>query len=328
MLPSGPTEASLKGAPDGGHIACVVAEPFEPRGQVSFSNASETVTLESEVCAVKWLWLHKPTDNSSRLESGDYPYSDHMHGRKRLWEMRAQIVFKKPVDGNIFVGIELDQFHKKSALQRYLGESLKAALRHVTGGVYNSDGDDPQTTAGEAERPAIMFPLTLMDQLIITPEGEEPPDLTSALLPSLGMIRAQNRQAFKKAIQALHFQPGPTYTVGLWCISQFADAIQWTSPPRGPFPRIKFKDLEFHTPGYVVAYKLSDCDKQRRERRHLDSMKEYLFRMAFWGTGAPPAPERIRELVVRHTDDAPSACEEDREKLARDCCSCGVGVGV
>lgn len=324
VVPVAPRCLALDGAPKEGHIVCVVAEPFLPRGLVSFSNASSAVSLEGEVCSAKWLWVHKPTDNATKLESGQYPYSEHMHGRKRLWEMRWQMTFKKPIDGDLFIGIELDRFYKKSAVQRYLGESLKSAFKHASGGAYNSDGDDPERTCGELERPSIVFPLTLIDQLIVTPEGEQPPDLASPLLPNLGIRRAEDRKAFKKAIQALTLGPGATYTFCLWCISQFADGISWLSPSRGPFPTIKFSDIEFHTPGYAVAYKLKACDKNRRESRHLDSRKEYLFRMAFWGSEVPPAPQRVRELVSQpHEADKKPAM--GRRQRTSGCCCFGFG---
>merc|ERR1712050_728076 len=108
-----------------------------------------------------------------------------MHGRKRLWEMRFQMRFKHHVDQkDVFMGLEQDKYYWPGYCQYHLSLSFVSALRRVAGEVYQSIGQDPKAVEGEAERPVVAFPLWVLDQLIVTPAGEEPPNLNDSELPT------------------------------------------------------------------------------------------------------------------------------------------------
>lgn len=316
---------------------CVVAnaEPCVPRGLVSYSNAPKAQPFDSGLCSGSFIMLHRPTDDPKRFLSGDYPYSEHMHGRKRLWEFRVQITPREEVEGDFFIGCEQDQHYPIGRVQRCVGDSVISALRRAAGakGMHQSHGDDPATTEGECERPEIVFPLWVIDQLIVTPEGAQPPSLTDPNFDKLGQRKTDDRRAMAQTMTSLRFQPGTTYTLGFWCIAQFVDGIAWCSraPTWGLVPEVTLSELGTHAPCYVTLYAL----KPRRlwkgkvaanDSRHLDSRKSYLWRTALWSSYMPPKPERMQELVsggpheLHLASGAPHKGEKLRTKKARCCC--------
>ncbi|CAK0880918.1 unnamed protein product, partial [Prorocentrum cordatum] len=211
-------------AQEAGTLQFVLADPCGPSKEPFVSNALEARSFETDICSGKILVLHKPTTEPERLQSGDYPYASHMHGRKRTFEVRLQICFKsveKLRTHKVYFGAELDRFYKIGALELYFGRTINDMIKRCATGHYQSYGDDPDRVAGELERPCNVYPLWVMDQLEITPAGEKPPELASDQFPTLGMIKANDRKAMKKTIDELEFQVGVTYTFGFWCVSQF-----------------------------------------------------------------------------------------------------------
>jgi len=229
-----------------------------------------------------------------------------MHNRRRLWEHRIQFTMKRGVDGPIFFGVEQDRYQKVPWRQRAAAAPVVAALRKAAGGLYQSYGDDPQKTQGEAERPIVAFPLAMMDQFIFTPEGEAPPDLTDPKFPELGALKTNDRAGLRATLRALDFAPGPTFTFGFWCIAQFLDTLQWNAI-RTMLQPLSLLKLGIHPPGFITMYSLKQDDQHNPEHRHLDSKKVYLWRVAFWSSHMPPNASRARELMSgskkRHDED-------------------------
>jgi hypothetical protein len=315
-------------AEEAGTLQLVLADPCGPSREPFVSNALEARPFETDICSGKFLLLHKPTTEPERLQTGDYPYASHMHGRKRTFEVRLQICFKsveKLRTHKVYFGAELDRFYKIGALELYFGRTLNDMIKRVTTGHHQSYGDDPDRVAGELERPCNMYPLWVMDQLEVTPAGEKPPELNSDQFPTVGMIKANDRKAHRKNIDELEFQVGVTYTFGFWCVSQFADGIQWKASV-GPLDA-SLSALGTHPPAYLSMYCMKDREEWTdvqgsRDQRHLDSRKQYIFRAAFWSSLHPPLPQRIKELTSSRA--APER-EPEREpaaapKTARCCC--------
>merc|ERR1711920_829482 len=110
----------------------------------------------------------------------------------------------------------------------------------------------------------VAFPLWVLDQLIVTPEGEEAPSLDDPLLPTMGLTKANDRAGFKRAVEALVLEPGPTYTFCLWGVSRFADAINWRLAGVPMLPETRLTDVGIHPPIFLVFYKLNRCNDNER----------------------------------------------------------------
>jgi len=270
---------------------------FVPSAGLICANTLSAVKLDNENCSGNILPLHRPTWNKALDKSGNYPYGDHFKGRKRLWEMRMQFKFKKDATGLRF-GIELEEYVPLSAAAKKLMSITLAAMRQVAGSdLYHSPGDDPRTTPEPHEKPVFSMPLWAFDQFIFTPEGEEPPDLTDPAFSEFGSKRVDDRAAFIEEISQLELRQGPTYTFAFWGISQFLDDIKWEVTKVIPFKNIPFNTFCGAPPVHFVLYTLKD--EPTDERRHVQSRKDYFFRLAFWSSKHPPSRERLQRLLPR-----------------------------
>mmetsp|Transcript_780 Transcript_780/g.1122 ORF Transcript_780/g.1122 Transcript_780/m.1122 type:complete len:205 (-) Transcript_780:7-621(-) len=147
-----PSSATAEVDQDEPHVNIINAAPTWPRNVVYRSNPTQPCPFDSGACHGVFLAMHKPTHDQRLLASGNYPYADHMHGRKRLWEFRLQLHFRQRVEGPLFVGVEQLDYQKVRPAQMTTANILVRALQRATGGLYQSYGDDPETTQGELER--------------------------------------------------------------------------------------------------------------------------------------------------------------------------------
>ncbi|CAL1173791.1 unnamed protein product [Cladocopium goreaui] len=285
------------------HLVLTNASPCGPPGVSSRSDNVEPVEFDSGICHGSWFCVHKPTYEPDRMQSGKYPLAEHLHQRKRLWEWRLQLRFRDCVSADsVYFGCEQDRYYHVGTVERYISSSVISLLRHASAdNMYQTHGEDPASVRGEAERPTIAFPLWVMDQLIITEEGEEAPKLDDPDFSTYGIIRAQNRKGMQEALHGLEFKPGRTFTFGFWCIAQFVDAIGWRVPARGVIPEVKLNEIGTHPPIYVTMYLLRPQDQWtdvqgRRDTRHLDSRKIYIWRVSLWSSALPPPLERQKDL--------------------------------
>jgi len=298
---------SSGGDQDKGSMMYTTAEPCWPRSEIFSTSNPAVCEFDSGLCYGRYMVIHKPTHNLDLMRSGKYPYSEHLHGRKRNWELRLQLVFRKQSDGTIYVGSESllarnqdKDYVRNSFANRLVTSSLVGIVRRAVGNIYQTDGDDPAVAANrdkELERTSFMFPLGLVDQLHVTEEGEEPPNLTDPMFPKFGLVRATNRTQFRKTIAALKINPGTTYTLSYWSPAQFVDAVTWKCTGLGAISDVDLRNIGLLPPNAVVMYVLRDDET---ESRHLDSRKSYMFRMVLWPSYLPPSEEQMRELHDQH----------------------------
>jgi len=271
---------------------------FVPSAGSVIANPDQPYKNENERCFMKFLPMHRPTWNAALDKSGQYPFSEHFQGRKRLWEMRFQFVFKSDVNEVLRFGIELDEYVPLNAASKRLMNIAVSALRRVVGNdLYHSPGDDTKKSQGPHEKPVFTMPIWAFDQFIVTPEGEEPPDLMDPSFHEFGWKRADDRSDFIREISALKVKAGPTYTFAFWGISQFMDQINWKMTKVIPFSSIDFNLFCGAPPVHLVLYTLAEDEKG--ETRHLQSRKNYIFQLAFWSSKCPPKPARMQHLFAQ-----------------------------
>jgi len=263
------------------------ADPSGPRGIEFRSNADAPYPMETDCARGQFLFLHKPTGNPDLLKSGKYPYSDHMHHRKRTWEFRCQFTLKREIEGQLFVGLEMDEYPYLSWLADKSGMLIINSFRRLCPELYFSKGEDPKKAVGEIERRQIVFPFWALDQYVLTEEGDTPPDLCDPEFSRKGMIKTEDRRGFSKTMTELRLKPGPTYTFGMWGPARLIDVIGWHTSG---------KDLcssGVMPPCYITLYALKPAGT---ETRHLDSRKDFIIHCAYWSSLKPPKAARAREL--------------------------------
>jgi hypothetical protein len=294
---------------------------FVPTTGLLYSNAPEAFPFENAFAKGSFLPLHRPTFDKALDKSGKYPYGGHFGGKKRLWEMRLQFQTKVVPTEPMFFGIQLEEYVPLSFTATQAMSATVAALKKAVGkDVHHSPGDNPAKVSGEKERPTFVMPLWAFDQVIETPEGETPPDLTDPNMDKLGTKRTDNRSAFIKRFTDFRFKPGVTYTLCFWGISQWLDNIQWQL--QGIVPGgLHFNKFCGKPPVYVVLYTLkprmpaqNEEDSKKVDRRHLDSYKNYYLHMAFWSSQVMPPKRRAAELLQGAADQTGAEVELRKKK--------------
>lgn len=266
----------------------------EPDGKQSELRPS---SWENDLCQVKLLAMHRPTHDPDRMKAGDYPFSWHLGGRKRLWELRLQMRFKEIPKEPLFFALELSRFVEISGMTRQAQKALVSACQAVAD-CYHSNGDDPSTLlAGrEAEPPTFAMPLWAFDQFEVSTPGSEP-DLAGNL-EGVGMRRNDGAAAYvsslKKALAELSTER--VYTFCFWGVSQFLDCVRW-EVTGGILPGVTmdFDRLCGRPPVYFSVYALREAGA---EKRHLQSMKRTFFRISAWSSLHPPDKEGPSQSVT------------------------------
>lgn len=303
-------EAFLRrlGAPEHPHEEA----SFVPTFGLIVSNREGCDRFENDNCCGSFLSLHRATYDKQLDASGHYPYGKYFMGKKRLWEARVQLRFKRspPAQSDMFFGIELEQYVAMGRGSKRSMDMLVGMLKRVVGNqIYHSIGDDPRAVSGppgDLERPVFVMPLWAFDQFIVTPEGEAPPSLTDPTLPSMGSVRVKRVKEFQRELEELEFCVGPTYTFCFWGISQWLDKLNWQirMPLMSP---LDFNAFCGSPPVHVVIYTLKTLPGRDGERRHLQDRKRYFFHLAFWSSKSRPPAGRMRELLGLPAEPATDA---------------------
>lgn len=263
------------------------------------ANSSDAVASENQLASLKFLVMHRPTHDSVMEAAGTYPYSSHFAGRRRTWEVRVQVRFKSKPKGKVCFGLEMEfqPGQGKSLGVKQVQWMLLRAIRAAIGdGFYHSSGDDPSTTIGEVEPPSFIMPLWAVDQFIVSEEGEEP-DLSSDL-QGLGHLRANGTREYIDAMNSTMEDVSceKVYTFCFWCVSPFVDVINWELKGLWPGFRMDAAKLSGEPLLYVVAYDLA-YDQEKRCSRHVDSRKDYFFKVALWSALKPPSSELLKATL-------------------------------
>lgn len=312
-----------------------IVEPLRWRFQQNtqefgISSQPRVDSYENEACCTKVIFMHRPTHEPRRDKAGEYPFSWHLQGRRRLWEIRFQLRFKRLPDRPLFIGIELDHYVPVSGMLRQAQKVLISACRGIVGDCYHSSGDDPGRVDGEAEPPTFVMPLWAFDQFEVSYAGREP--ALDSDMEGRGMRRAEGVKEYIAAMKATlsNLAEDKVYTFCFWGISQFLDCMQW-EVCGGILPgvRLDFNKLCGAPPIYFSLYEL-DLDQEQSQsrwrssgadKRHLVSRKRYFLKAAVWSELRPPprngaAIEALQESPQSSAADEAALLEAIQAKTA------------
>jgi hypothetical protein len=291
---------------------------------IAHANVRHVETMENDLCIVKLHAMHRPTHEPSREATGDYPFAWHLLGRKRLWEIRMQIRFKRIPTGRMYFGCTLGHYIPVSAASRQVSKTLANICTKIIGDVYNSPGDDPSTIVGEAEPPTFVMPLWAFDQFIVSESGDEPDLLGN--LENLGYRRTDGLREYVSAMKDVteNLSTEKVYTLCSYGVSQFIDCIRWETCSVFPWLRTDMRNMCGKSPIYVSLYELPKEDGFGEDRRHLQSRKRTYVEVAMWSENKPPAQDVIERLfgpAVSRNADPTSKAAAVQSASALDCCT-------
>lgn len=272
---------------------------LDPPTGLHCSNSSEPIPFENDYARGCVILYNPPT-----VGGVDQWCKEYFKGKSRLWELRMQIQFKVPptADSDLCFGVELQQYVPLNAAVRRVQAMMNAAIKAAIGGLYQSNGDDPDTSTGEIERPCSVLPLWAFDQFIVTPQGQEAPKLNDPNFAELGQKRYKRISTFVEELDAVksQFDTVSTYTFASWGVSRFLDVINWRLLGIPVVTPIDFDKFAGCPPVYGVLYSLMPSSDDA-DSRHLQSRKHYYFRAAVWSSGRRPEKRRF-ELLTGSSD--------------------------
>eukprot|EP00929_Paragymnodinium_shiwhaense_P045948 TRINITY_DN23419_c0_g1_i1.p1 TRINITY_DN23419_c0_g1~~TRINITY_DN23419_c0_g1_i1.p1 ORF type:complete len:358 (+),score=108.36 TRINITY_DN23419_c0_g1_i1:105-1178(+) len=299
-------------------------DPFRWR----FPNSKEDLQISgtpridvfsNENCETKALILAKPTHDAAVEKAKRYPLSEHLDGKRRLWEIRLQMRFKQVPEGQLFFGIELGQYVSMSAVATQAQKGLVSACQAIVGDCYHSKGDNPKKVSGEPEPPTFVMPLWAFDQFHVAEPGSEP-DLASDL-SGVGMRRSDSVSNYIKEVKktVAELSTDKVYTFCFWGISQFLDIMKWEASIEvagGLMPSLTldFNNLCGSPPVFIGIYELPSA-KNGETVRHLKSLKKHFWRVAVWSALKPPADgdwaakEAAVPEPIRGADASPTSAD-------------------
>eukprot|EP00405_Crypthecodinium_cohnii_P027840 CAMPEP_0206516662 /NCGR_PEP_ID=MMETSP0324_2-20121206/63497_1 /ASSEMBLY_ACC=CAM_ASM_000836 /TAXON_ID=2866 /ORGANISM="Crypthecodinium cohnii, Strain Seligo" /LENGTH=437 /DNA_ID=CAMNT_0054009631 /DNA_START=187 /DNA_END=1501 /DNA_ORIENTATION=- len=268
-----------------------------PSNGVLRSNYATPTEGENDLAHTKYVVMVRPTHDRARDKAGDYPYSWHLHGRRRLWEVRVQLRFKVKPTSELYFGLEMLPGPKNtSQMVTKVQAVLLAAIGKTIGKeFYHTSGDDPATTTGEVEPPAFAMPFWAVDQFIVSPAGEEP-ELQSNL-EGKGIRRTDGMEAYVSYMrkELADISTEKVYTLCFWGVSQFLDVVNWQFKGLIPFVTLDMNAVCGTPPIYVEAYQLKG--NPPKGARHYNSQKDVFFKVAMWSTRANPDQNLLCDLL-------------------------------
>lgn len=281
---------------DSGIPARFTAMPSGPTAPIHlFANKH---TFETSLASATIMAMHKPTHQPDREKAGDYPFSWHLHGRKRTFEVRFQVRFKRAPHGQLFIAGVNNEYKPIGVAERALNSMIVSGVKKIAGEIHQTFGDNPAALAegSEVEEPMILMPLTFSDRFIESAVGHEPN--LSDDLSGFGVLRTNNTSAYRRHVEnaMAHISPDTVYTFCVWAPARFFDVVKYrVLPPVGG--HVEAELTLGGPPFHAGLVQLTDCENG--ETRLVPSRLTFLFRVALWSTLKPPAPKFFERTRAR-----------------------------
>lgn len=292
------------------------------------TNSSEPLEFETECFVGRCLFMHRPSWSFDNKDTGDtYPYKEHFHGRKRLWEWRLQGRFKRR-PGLLYAGIELEGYVKVSWGTRALMKGLVPLIRKAINcnQVHHELGNDYDVDL----RPTVVAPIWAFDNTLVHSHPLEAPSITTATLAT-GMGRKAAREYWETLWDGggpcWDEQPGgPTFTFSMWGVSPLIDLQAWVfrKLPLNFGRNLPMEPFCGRQPVHAVMYELEDGTTEHRQENKRYSwdvrmVPEYIWQSESMG----PCSPQHRSHASSIDDDVVSFCSafsncSDEELLQRE----------
>jgi len=269
-------------------------------------NSSRGVPVETDGFVGHALFLQAPPRGSQ--SSGNSPYHHHFFNRRRLWELRLQGRFRRKPEGDLFVGMILKDFNYNQRIARWSRTVARLGLKLTNWNFYFSWGDRCEAAElPDAELSHVSTGMAGMDQVIVTPAGQKPPQITDELHGEGYERKAMGTEPYKKVINSVveSINTTDTYTFCYWGPSQCVDALNWEFRFG---MNISMSDFLEEWPVHLAIYELPVGDV-----RHLESRKRYFLDIMFWSTRVACKEHLARYRIL----DAPDNMEEETIAFAQ-----------
>ncbi|CAJ1441806.1 unnamed protein product [Effrenium voratum] len=269
--------------------------------------------------------LHRPAWSYDDAEPQDlaqahYPYKEHFHGRKRLWEWRIQGRFKRR-PGVLYCGVELERYvpvnFTTRTLMRGIIPLVQGALqckqiRHEIG-----KENDPSF------RPTVVAPIWAADNTLIHEDPSAAPNIADISLPA-GYSRKAARHFWDEVWNgggpSFEVSGGPIFTFAIWGPAQLLDLRAWVfrKLPLMWGRSLSLEPFVGKQPVHAVIYELCGQDA---EAEHHQAHKAYVMDVrvmpeALWSSFAMgeetsslvPSPVDCENPLIKRSPSCDSFC--------------------
>lgn len=281
-----------------------------PRATHVPPNTPVPVPFDSPLFSGKILFINR--QRYAEKTGLGYPYKWHFQGRKRQWEYRIQGRFKRVPQGPLFVGFLPRGCDRKAPVTWQMKMLKKAGMNLHNYKSYVSFGDRGASAGPDSEVGHLVADMTAWDQIIVTPQGSSPPDITGAV-GGLGLVRKEmgleryRREVAEKVLKNLNTRD--VYTFQFWGVSQIVDTLGWKFK-FGRLPAVDmrtcFGDWPLHAVMYELDPELVAASNFAQDGKHLESLKRYYLDFMFWGSPAECGEVKNMYAFL----DAPAEFEE------------------
>jgi len=259
-----------------------------PTARQVLQNAPAPVPVKSANFEGHILWIQRLPENAPPEARGD-KWQSYFSRRQRKWELRLQGRFKKVPKGKLYAGIVLRDFNYNQAVAWHSkwAKGVGMSLMPMDD-AYAAWGDRCEAAKQpDAELSHLVSDMAGWDQIIVTPAGEEPPNI-SYPLQGKGMERKLlGTSHYTREVRTVidNFNTKDTYTFAFWGVSSVVDVAGWQF--KFPVPRgtIDMTNFFQEWPMHACLYELDDSTMTAKDTRHLESRKRYLFDLMFWNSG-------------------------------------------
>lgn len=242
------------------------------------ANPTKAVEFETDGFVGRCLFLHRPGSSFDNAETGEnYPYKQHFHGRKRLWEWRVQGRFKRRPKV-LYVGIELEEYVAVTWATRALMKGMLPLIQRALQCklVHHEIGNEHDALL----RPEVVAPIWAVDSTLIHNHPSEAPALDSTTLPT-GLSRKAARQYWEAVWNGGQWEEthgGPTYTFVVWGPSPLMDLQAWVfrKLPLTWGRNLSMEPFCGRQPVHAVIYELEGENKEHRQEN-----KNYMWDVRF-----------------------------------------------
>lgn len=265
-------------------------------------NSPQASRVENENFEGSFLFLHREPSAELNPSGTASPHAAYFANKSRRWEARLQGKFRRRPAGTLYVGCVLEDFDystDNSWAAHMLAAAVVPLMEAVIGERFYFSWGTRGRAAEEAnaELGAMVTCLTGLDQVVVTPAAEAPPDLHGDL-SGLGMCRsAMTAAEYRIAVQSAadEINTEDTYTLCLWGVSRHLDVLRSSFadiPLLGSFSYASFID---DWPAHFVLYSLEENDT---DPRHLERRKDYFVDVMVYSSAmsVPTLPWRYRLL--------------------------------
>eukprot|EP00854_Cymbomonas_tetramitiformis_P012670 gene12670-14978_t len=250
---------------------------------VVIPNYSIPVTMDSEIFEGEMILM-------MRTDPPNKTFGPNFNNTKRLWWIQFQGKFKRPVDGDLYMGLEIDVFPQPGIMMRTFISVLLAFMKKIAGGrlFYQSSNNVVDTSRKKLgpESPFIVVPLAIgAGKITVTPPGEQE--------PKIGQPHDEDPEDYKYRQKTGQLRQGfntdCVYTFSIY--NAFVDFLGWTITN---IPGCRPLDLNMMCQGRPFSIALYELDMEKTGKPHFSNFKTYMAKVQLQHE-RQMSPEELKE---------------------------------